>query len=315
MARKIPSVSIVVPLYNKGRYVDRAIRSIFAQTFQDFEVVVVDDGSTDDGAEVVRRWVGDRLRLICQDNAGPGAARNRGIRETSAPYLAFLDGDDEWLPLFIETYLDQIHRHSECDAVVGPTLYGTERRDVSAVWARMGVKEGVWFLHPHSTWQDLAQFVDLVGPCAALCRREAVERYGGYYSRHRCCFSEDKYLWIQIALNHKVFRLTQSLFWYHVENSQLYPPAAYGRAGFVPPAITDPGPLYEHCPSAFLTILQKYLCHVALGTLSQNAHTPEAPRLLEIVQGLPQKKAFAWRYLKALVKVMLYQKVWRPAGR
>ncbi len=75
------------------------------QSVSDFEVIVVDDGSTDSGADLVARYPDPRFRLVRQANAGPAAARNRGIREASGQYLAFLDGDDTWLPEYLETAL------------------------------------------------------------------------------------------------------------------------------------------------------------------------------------------------------------------
>lgn len=100
-----PAVSAVIPLYNKGPSIVRALNSILAQTFQDFETIVVDDGSTDDGAELVKEFDDPRIRLIQQENRGVSAARNRGIKEARADLIAFLDADDEWLPAFIETIL------------------------------------------------------------------------------------------------------------------------------------------------------------------------------------------------------------------
>ena len=89
-------VSIVIPLFNKASYVERALDSIRGQTFNDFEVIVVDDGSTDAGASVVARYSDSRVRLITQSNAGPGPARNAGIAEAIGDLVAFLDADDEW---------------------------------------------------------------------------------------------------------------------------------------------------------------------------------------------------------------------------
>ena len=93
------SFSVIIPLYNKEAYIARAIQSVVAQDWQDYEVLVIDDGSTDNGPEVLGPWLPDpRIRLITQANSGAGAARNRGLAEMRNDVAAFLDADDEWLP-------------------------------------------------------------------------------------------------------------------------------------------------------------------------------------------------------------------------
>jgi len=91
-------VSIIIPLYNKAQTIQRALASVFRQTLQDFEVIIIDDGSTDGSAEQVAACADPRVTLIRQENAGPSAARDRGMRLAQGEYLALLDGDDEWLP-------------------------------------------------------------------------------------------------------------------------------------------------------------------------------------------------------------------------
>lgn len=101
----MPEISIVVPLYNKETHVRRAIYSILGQSFQDFEIIVVDDGSTDKSVEVVRAIIDDRVKVIQQTNQGVSVARNRGIDESMADLIAFLDADDAWKPRLLETIL------------------------------------------------------------------------------------------------------------------------------------------------------------------------------------------------------------------
>jgi cellulose synthase/poly-beta-1,6-N-acetylglucosamine synthase-like glycosyltransferase len=107
-------VSVVIPLYNKARHIARAVQSVRGQTWQDFEIIVVDDGSTDGSGDVVRQIADARFRLITQLNGGECAARNRGIAEAACDVVAFLDADDEWLPAFLETVVALRQRFPDC---------------------------------------------------------------------------------------------------------------------------------------------------------------------------------------------------------
>ena len=96
-------ISVVIPLYNKEKQVAHTLQSVLRQTFQDFEIVIVDDGSTDHSVEEVEKVRDTRIRLVHQQNAGVSAARNRGISEAKYDLIAFLDADDEWKPEYLET--------------------------------------------------------------------------------------------------------------------------------------------------------------------------------------------------------------------
>ncbi len=98
---KPPLISVVIPAYNSQGTIERAVRSALTQDYDPIEVIVVDDGSEDRTAEVVRSIADGRIRLVRQPNAGPAAARNRGIGESRGEFVAFLDADDEWIPVHL----------------------------------------------------------------------------------------------------------------------------------------------------------------------------------------------------------------------
>ncbi|MBN2466018.1 glycosyltransferase family 2 protein [candidate division WOR-3 bacterium] len=107
-------ISVAIPLYNKVRHIRRTLDSILGQTHRDFEVIVVNDGSTDGSEKLVEQYADPRIRLITQDNAGEMAARNRGIAEARSDLVAFLDADDEWLPEHLETIARLSANHPDC---------------------------------------------------------------------------------------------------------------------------------------------------------------------------------------------------------
>lgn len=108
-------IAIVIPLYNKENQIANTLQTVFNQTFQDFEIVIVNDGSTDKSVEEVEKFNDARIRLIHQENAGVSAARNRGIKETKYDLIALLDADDEWKPEYLQEQINLINNFPECN--------------------------------------------------------------------------------------------------------------------------------------------------------------------------------------------------------
>src|SRR5262245_16845767 len=108
----MPEVSVIIPSYNSARYLTDAVSSVLGQTFLDFEVLIIDDGSTDDTAAVISRY-GERVGYIRQLNAGVAAARNRGIKESRGRYVAFLDADDTWHQDKLETQVRALRENPD----------------------------------------------------------------------------------------------------------------------------------------------------------------------------------------------------------
>ncbi|MBC5632686.1 glycosyltransferase family 2 protein [Parabacteroides hominis] len=133
--KKVPLISVVIPLFNKEKVVLKTLESVTKQTFTDFEVVVINDGSTDRSVGIVSQFISDReslsdqpnIRLINKPNGGVSSARNRGIQEAKGEYVAFLDADDEWMPDFLYRINELIVKYPMCD--VFATLYAYREPD------------------------------------------------------------------------------------------------------------------------------------------------------------------------------------------
>lgn len=111
-------ISVVIPLYNKEKQIRKTLESVLLQTFQNFEIVIVNDGSTDSSVDEVQKVNDRRIRLFHQQNAGVSAARNKGIAEANGDLIAFLDADDEWKPKYLETQYNLFLKYPQCNVFV-----------------------------------------------------------------------------------------------------------------------------------------------------------------------------------------------------
>ncbi|MCX6917267.1 MAG: glycosyltransferase family A protein [Verrucomicrobia bacterium] len=219
------TVSVVIPLYNKARHIRRAVDSVLAQAYQDFELIVVDDGSTDAGGDVVREMTDLRIRLITQENAGEGAARNRGIKEAACDLVAFLDADDEWLPCFLETVMRLHTRHP--DAGMYATAY---RCTQGLVTWRPGFTDCVASLDGGllNDYFRAAMGPQPVQPSAVMIPKHVFEDVGGFPVGVR--LGGDLHTWARIALRYRVAWSLVDGAVYHLSADNracnLYSPAA-----------------------------------------------------------------------------------------
>ncbi len=197
-----PAVSIVIPLYNMEPYIGRALNSVLAQTIQDFEVIVVDDGSTDQGAKVVGGFYDHRIHLIQQPNQGVSAARNRGIKESQSDLIAFLDADDEWLPGFLDTILRL--RASYPDAGLYGTAYQIHYPSGSIVKKIYDKNNGDRLFSSYfKAIVDFSGSGNLAFPfnsSSFAARKDALTDVGGYLINLKV--NEDVMLWGKIALKY-----------------------------------------------------------------------------------------------------------------
>jgi len=199
-------ISVVIPLYNKAPHIQRAIDSVFAQTYNNYEIIVVDDGSTDESADVIKNILDSRIHLITQENAGVSAARNRGIHEAKYGIVAFLDADDEWLPEFLELV---VHEFEKDPAV---SVAFTNYRLSNSLQA---------VLIPH----QVGRLVDYFEFClvnngrgmfssCVLVKRDILLKIGGFpLEMHH---GEDIYTWTQLAWLVPIAFVPQVLAIYHI---------------------------------------------------------------------------------------------------
>ena len=186
--------SVIIPLYNKAGEVERAVRSALGQSLQPLEVVVVDDGSTDGSAEVVRGIESPLVRLISQPNGGVCVARNRAIAESKGTHIALLDADDEWKPDHLAEIDRLVEEWPECG------LYATAFDVVSPTGVVEGncpTTRGV----VDNYWQEsMRRYVTI--PSATVISRAVLEHLGGFPEGMK--MGEDQWLWIKIASHYKV---------------------------------------------------------------------------------------------------------------
>jgi glycosyltransferase involved in cell wall biosynthesis len=109
----VPDISVVITVYNKAKFIKNTLQSVFNQTFHDFEIIVVNDGSTDNSLDIIKSFNEDRIKLITIENQGASAARNTGINSASADYIALLDGDDLWDKDFLKYIKQAISKFPE----------------------------------------------------------------------------------------------------------------------------------------------------------------------------------------------------------
>ena len=189
MSDSAAAVTVIVPAYNAERYLGEALESLREQTYQDFEVLIVDDGSTDRTAEVANAFLDDRTRLIRKDNGGCASARNAGLTEARGHYISFLDADDYWSAEKLAQEVAFLEDHPEICLVFS----------LSTVVDQSGISSGLLKNHRASRYS----FADLVienpignGSCF-LMRREIFQRVGQFDESLPA--SSDCQMWFRVA--------------------------------------------------------------------------------------------------------------------
>ncbi len=214
---KTPFFSVVIPLYNKATSISNAVRSVLAQDFGDFEIIVVDDGSTDRGPAFVSGIRDRRLRIVHQKNAGVSAARNRGVCTSRADRVVFLDADDLWQPSLLGTIRGLVHRFPSAGIyATGYTVADRSGRHDICVSAELldGDDEGVlrnYFRAAWSGWPPIHT--------SSICMPKRVfEATGGFPVGVLC--GQDTALWAKVALSFDIVVSRRNCAIYNLEGPE-----------------------------------------------------------------------------------------------
>lgn len=193
----MPLVSVIIPTYNRAYIVREAIDSVLSQTYANIEVFVVDDGSSDNTAEVLRTY-GQRIHIVGQQNSGPAAARNRALEIARGEIITFLDSDDLWLPTYLKRQLSALERAGDnvpCSLCNGWIESPGKKRATSfdLAWIFPPCEEGIWLNVPEVMATRPVMFSQMVA-----IRRKVLQKFGGFNSCMR--FWEDFDLEFRLSL-------------------------------------------------------------------------------------------------------------------
>ncbi len=216
--KKEPLVSIIIPAFNAEKYIKTAINSALRQTYQNIEIIVIDDGSIDKTAEIVKSYKDPRIIYGYQKDRGQSAARNAGIKIAKGEYIALLDSDDLFLPEKIEKQVDFLETHLDCGVCYCKIYNFFDDRPDKLFYNPVPNYSGFIFdkLLKHS----------VVNPLTAVLRKEILEKYGGFNDDWRRC--DEQYLWLKLAFNKVKFcYLDEVLAYYRINKNSLSNQAVY----------------------------------------------------------------------------------------
>lgn len=202
-----PSISIVMPCYNAAAHLHQSVGSVLAQTLADWELIIVDDGSTDDSWQILQQLAAkdSRIRVFHQANAGAAAARNRALQEASGAYTAFLDADDTWHPEFLSAMVPAL----DAEPGAGIAYCG---------WQSTGLGGGRDDPFVPPDYENSDKTESLLGGCrwpihGALVRTRIIRDAGCFDEKLSSCMDYD--LWLRLGTRHRLIRVPRVLAYYH----------------------------------------------------------------------------------------------------
>lgn len=207
----MPEVSVVIPTYNSAHFLGEALQSVFDQTFKDYELIVVDDGSTDETKQIVAEY-GDKIKYIFQENSGPASAKNNGIRNSVGKYIAFLDADDLWLPTKLEKQVKTFQQSPELAMIFTEhSVFNDRGIYLALIGKRKRLIKG-----------DIARNIFLhngVATPTVIVRKEIFNKIGLF--EEDLYMAEDDNMWVRIAANFDVELIDEPLAKYRIHSRSM----------------------------------------------------------------------------------------------
>lgn len=196
----MPHISVIIPTYNRLEFVQKAIQSVYGQTYSDFELIIIDDGSRDGTEEALKKTALPQTQYLRQENRGVSAARNRGITRATGEWICFLDSDDHWLEKKLARQIDYHKKHP--DIVVSQT---------GEIWIRHGKRVNQMKKHHKPTGDIYEKCLEMccVTPSSVMIHRSVFDTVGLFDEALPAC--EDYDLWLRISCRYKIGLLPEDL--------------------------------------------------------------------------------------------------------
>lgn len=249
-------ISVVIPLYNKETLISNTLSTVLIQSYQDYEVIVVDDGSTDNSVAEVEKVQDPRIRLIRQQNAGVSVARNRGVEAAKGDLIAFLDADDEWKPEYLATQYHLFQKYPECSVFA----CNYEFRDVSGKVTPTLIHK-LPFVGEDGILSNYFEVASCSHPplwtSAVMVKKQAMQAIGGFPVG--VTSGEDLLTWARLSINDHIAFCKRSLAIYNLGEGYDYthlPPRRQDRNDPVGKSLLQ---LYKSHPSVIG--LRHYISH------------------------------------------------------
>jgi len=209
-------VSIIIPTYNGAKYLPQAVESILAQTYDQYEIVIIDDGSTDQTKDIVSDFIDSypgKIRYIYQDNAGVSVARNTGIQNSKGRYIAFLDSDDQWLSQHLEKSVMAIESQPSTGLVHSNLTRVTE----SGKTIETPVKNEKYV--SGKIFEPLFLRKGNIACSTVLFKKECCEKVGYFDEQLTRLGCEDREMWLRIAQQYEIYYIDEVLVHYRVHET------------------------------------------------------------------------------------------------